>query len=94
MEQLKVHIRYVMLWGLKITQTLQKQQKITLVFITKVSLLTDKFEPGPGRSLDLDQDALRELVEGNPRKSTKESVLDRNTFQSISTEKCSFNEDK
>ena len=36
----------------------------------------------PGRSSDLNQDPLRELVECNPRKSTQELALDLNTSQS------------
>ena len=42
--------------------------------------LRDKLKPGC--SLDLDQEALRDLVECNPLKSTQELVLNLNTFQS------------
>ena len=38
--------------------------------------------PGPGRTLDLDQDALRGLMKCYPRKNTRELAHDINTFQS------------
>ena len=39
-------------------------------------------EPRAGCSSDLNQDALRKLMEFNPCKSTQEFALDLNTFQS------------
>ena len=62
------------------------------MFMAKGSLLTTKSktgfqsfvlrnEPRPGCSSDLDQDALRELVEYNLHKSRWESALDLNTSQ-------------
>ena len=42
-----------------------------------------KDERRPGCSLDYDQDALRELVKCNLRKTTRVLVLDLNTSQSI-----------
>ena len=39
-------------------------------------------EPQPGRSLDFDGDALRGLVECNPRRCTRELALDLNTSKS------------
>ena len=44
--------------------------------------MTLRIEPKPGYSLDLDQDALRKLVECNPCNSTQELTLDLNTSQS------------
>ena len=42
-------------------------------------------EPRPGRSSDFDQNALQELVEYNPCKTTLELAPDRNTSQSVAT---------
>ena len=98
MEDLKVHIRHVMLWEFKNNKNATETAK-KICSVYGQGVITDrqvrnwfsKFrsgdtslrdEPRPGRSSDLDQDALRELVECNPRKSTRELALDLNTSQS------------
>ena len=74
-------------------RNLQKQLRKFVMFIAKVSILTTKSETGsenmslrdelrPGHSSDLNQDALKELVECNSGKSTQKLVLDLNTSQS------------
>ena len=98
MVKMKVHIRHVMLWEFKNNETaIEITKRISSIHVKdvinngKASNCFSKFrsgdtslkdEPRPGCSLDLDRDALRELVEYNPRKSTRELALDLNTSQS------------
>ena len=91
MDKLKVHIWHLMFWEFKNKKQLRK----FVVFITaKFETVFSKFrsddsslrdEPSSGPSSDLDQDALRELVECNSHKNTREFALDLNTSQSVGT---------
>ena len=79
-------------------KTLQKQASKCLIFMAKLALRTTKSETSfskfpsgdtslrnkrrPGRYSDLDEDALKEMVERSPRKSTRELALDLSTSQS------------
>ena len=91
MEDLKVHIQGIMLWEFKnnknTTETAKKLQchywpPSQLVFKVLFWWYILKRWTGTRISSDLNQDALKELVECNPYKSTQELVLDFNTFQS------------
>ena len=83
--------------SLTIIKILQKKLRKFTLFMGKVSLLTSnsrtgfqsfvqvislRNEPRLGRSSDHDQNALRELEECNPRKSSRELKLDFSTPQS------------
>ena len=98
MDELKVHIRHVMLWEFKNKKNATETAK-KICNVYGQDIITDrqvrnwfaKFRSGdmslkderrPGRSSDLDEDALRELLESNPRKSTRELALVLNASQS------------
>ena len=81
MEELKVHTRHVILWAFKnkknTTETVSQISRVYgqgVITDCRVQNWFSKFcsgetsfrdEPRPGRSSDLDQDALNELVEWN-----------------------------
>ena len=99
MEKIKVHIRQVILSGFKNNKNAtETAKKISSVYGKDVIIdcqvrnwfskifsgdtsLRDEFRPR--RSSDLNQDSLRELVEYNPCKSTRELALNLNA--SLST---------
>ena len=98
MDELKVHIRHVILWEFKdnknATETAEKicnvygQDVITTRQVRnwfakfRSGDISLKVEPKPEQSSDIDEDAFKELVESNPRKSTRELALELNTSQS------------
>ena len=95
MEELKVHIRHVMLWKFKNNKnTTETAKKIMSVYsqgvITKYKVwnwfskihsghTSLRDEPRPECSSDPNQNGLKELVECNPCKSTQELALDFNS---------------
>ena len=99
MEELKVRIRHVMLREIKNNKNPTETVKIICSvygqgvntdyqvrnwfskFSSGDASLRD--EPRPERSSDGDHDVLRELMEWNPRKSSRELTLDLNTSQFI-----------
>ena len=89
MEELKVHIQHV-LWEFKNNKnTIETAKKISSVYGQGLLLIVKSMfcsnnislrdEPRSGCLSDLNQDALRELLECNPHESTQELSLDCNT---------------
>ena len=69
-----MHIQHVILWEFRNNKNTKEKAK-------KISSVHGSDEPRPGCSSNLNQDALKELMECNPRKSTRELALDLNTSE-------------
>ena len=95
MGELRVNIRHVMLKEFKIKNATKTSKKFPGVYGQRVLIdcqvrnwvskfrcsdASVKDEHRPGRSLDLDQDVVRELVECNTPKCPRELALDLNTL--------------
>ena len=95
MKELKVHIWQVLLWEFKSkknrSETVKKFSSVydhDIIADYQVENWFSKFRSGetsfrdefrPGHLSDLDLDVLREFMECNPRKRTRELSLDLNT---------------